>query len=121
MASKAEELLADLTAVHVVMDPQHEGLRDYAKLNLNTVTMTEIQHALADYDRRAALMHTAQVACEALRDDGYPVLPVREVPSAALADLQVNADTIHAALGQFASSEAVGMTLKSGAKEPKRG
>jgi hypothetical protein len=111
--------LAEIESRLLVMQPQHEGLRDFARLNLHEGTLREINASIAQYDRRIGLMMAAKAALEALRDDGHPDLDVREIPEAAFHDLQTNATTIAAALSQFASGAAMSMRLSPGQAEHK--
>lgn len=99
--------------------PVREGLADYARLNILPHTLEEIQAALVRYDRRIMLLHSFIVAAEALIDDGYPDLAVREIDAAALTDLQNQLDTITAARARFASNAASSVTLTAGAPEAK--
>jgi hypothetical protein len=113
----------------VVIAPQHEGLRDYARLNLQDGTRREIDDAIGDYDRRVRLLtearatyvtgRAAMVASnQALVDDGAPTLPTREITAAAVADLQAQLLTITAARGLFVV-QASTLGLQKGGVEPK--
>lgn len=99
--------------------PQHEGLRDYSRLNIQEATRREIMDALEDYERRRVLLEAAKAANQALVDDGHPDLPQREVSASALADLQDQLDTITAARALFQSNAATGLGLTAGQAEPK--
>lgn len=99
--------------------PQHEGLRDFALLNLQEATKLEIDSSLKLYDRRKDLLDKAKAALDALKADGHPEIPVREISEAAFADLQGNTSTIEAAMARFASNAAASISLVSGTVEPK--
>lgn len=99
--------------------PQHEGLRDFALLNLQEATKLEIDSSLKLYDRRKDLLDKAKAALEALKADGHPEIPVREISEAAFADLQGNTSTIEAAMARFASNAATTLALAEGRTEPK--
>lgn len=121
--------IAEIDAQLGQIIPQHEGLRDYARLNLQDGTRREIDDAIGDYDRRVALLQAAKAtyqssleamtaANQRLVDDGAPVLPQREISPTALADLQAQLDTITAARGLFVA-QATTLGLSAGAVEPK--
>jgi hypothetical protein len=99
--------------------PQHEGLRDFARLNLKAETLTEVRTSIDQYDRRVRLLTTAQTALEQLVADGYPDLLPRKVSDLVLQDLQDNEATIAAALKQFTSNAPTTLNLSAGATEAK--
>jgi hypothetical protein len=111
--------LAEIVSTLATIQPQHEGLRDFGRLNLKPATQVEVTASLEQYDRRVHLLAVAQAALEALLDDGYPELAPREVAETALKDLQENARTIDAALQQFASNSATALGLDATDTEPK--
>ena len=99
--------------------PQHEGLRDFAALNLHEPTKPIVAESIAAYDQRKALLDAARTALAALRTDGHPTLNVREIPQSAFDDLFQNAGTIQAALSRFAPERAVSFGLTVGDPESK--
>lgn len=100
--------------------PQLEGLRDYARLNIKPETQPVIATAIEDYQRRLEKIDAALASCDALTNDGYPELPVREVVEGIYADLAENAATINAALAKFkAKAEAASVTIVPGTPQPK--
>jgi hypothetical protein len=112
--------LAEIVAALATIPPQHEGLKDFARLNLKPETLVEIRTSLEQYDRRVRLLEAAQKANEVLLADGYPALEPREISDAAYQDLQTNKQTIDAALQQFTSpTPATTLGLAAGAVEPK--
>lgn len=111
--------ITEITTTLETLAPQHEGLRDYSRLNIQEATRREITDALDDYERRRVLLEAAKAANQALVDDGHPDLPQREVSASALADLQDQLDTITAARALFQSNAATGLGLTAGQAEPK--
>jgi len=101
------------------MKDEHEGLRDFARLNLSEPTLRDVNESIALYDRRVRLLLDTKAALEALINDGFPNLNPREIMPAELAELADQQATITAALKKFASNAAVGITLAPGATEPK--
>jgi hypothetical protein len=93
----------EIQAALAVMPPTLEGLRDFARLNLQRETQQEVVTTLEQYDRRVRLLEAALKALEVLLADGHPDLTPRDVSVAVLEDLQANARTIEAALQQFTS------------------
>ena len=111
--------LAQIVATLAAIAPTHEGLRDYARLNLLPATLLDIRASLEDYDRRVQKLQLAKTALEGLVGDGHPDLRPREIASAALRDLQENLASIAAAREQFVSNEAATLGLTAGTPEPK--
>lgn len=93
----------ELTAAQTVILPQIEGLHDFARLNLQPDTLTVVQAATIDFERRRDLIAAALAALDALSTDGYPEVPEREVIGAVYADLKDNVTTIEAAFTKFES------------------
>lgn len=100
--------------------PEHEGLRDFTRLDLKPETQAEVAASLANYDRRVGLLETAKAACEALMADGHPDLPVREIPASAFEDIAANHNTVMAAYARFSPApEAATITVVPGQPEDK--
>jgi hypothetical protein len=119
MATAVDQALDEIDARLAVLEPQYEGLQDFARLNLHPDTRREIEQSIEQYDRRLAVLRVAKEALERLRADGHPDLDVREIVDSAFRDLQDNAATIQAALAQFSSGQAAGLRLSSGPAERK--
>lgn len=119
--SAASDALAEINAALVELAPIHEGMRDYAVLDLQPETKEIVNSAVLRYDRRRDALNAAKAALEALLADQYPDIPVTEIPEAAYADLAANQSTITAALGKFAppNPAASSLGLTSGAPQPK--
>ena len=109
--------------------PTLEGLRDYARLNIQDGTRREIDDAIGDYDRRVGLLHSAKTAYQtqldlvtaadkALTDDGAPTLPERQISPAAIADLDDQLSTMGAARSLFVP-QATALGLSAGEPRPK--
>lgn len=114
-----DSALAEINERLATFAPQHEGLRDFALLNLQEATKVEIDSSLKLYDRRQDLLEKAKAALESLNADGHPDLPVREISTAAFDDLRNNTSTIEAAMARFASNAATSIALTEGKTEPK--
>jgi hypothetical protein len=115
-----EDAIAEIQTSLAEIDPQHEGLRDYAALDLQPETRAEIQTTIVIYDRRVNLLRAALAALEALVADGHPELPVRVIPEASYEDLVAQQETITAALAKFsAQPQAASLGITSEAPEPK--
>jgi len=109
--------------------PTLEGLRDYARLNIQDGTRREIDDAIGDYDRRVGLLNAAKTtyqtsldnmtaADKALTDDGAPTLPERQISPAAIADLDDQLSTMGAARSLFVA-QATTLGLSAGEPRPK--
>lgn len=109
-----ESAIIEIDAMLVSLEPQHEGLRDYGRLNLSEATQDVIRRLIRLYDRRVVVLVEAKTALQALMADHYPDLPNAEIDPPLLADLQANADTIQAALALFTSNTANRMRLTGG-------
>lgn len=114
-----EMAIKEITDLLAVFAPQHEGLRDYDRLNLHDDTHIEVRKSIAAYDRREAYLNAAIAALTGLMADGHPDIPVRTIDISELQDLQANAATIEAALLRFASNAAVDMAISGGNVVPK--
>lgn len=96
-----EDLKKELTEAKAVLEPQIEGLHDFARLNLKPETLTAVQNATTDFQRRLDLINAALAALGDLSADKYPQVPEREVIQAVFDDLQDNVTTIEAAFSKF--------------------
>lgn len=114
-----DQAIAEINERLATFAPQHEGLRDFARLNLQEAAAAVVNESIANYDRRQALLEAALAALTSLVNDGHPDLPVREISPAAFADLRDNTTTVEAAMATFASNAATSMALAAGAVAPK--
>ena len=118
MLTAVQAALAEIIATLAALAPVHEGLRDYATLNIQRETQIEIRTSLADMDRRVTALNAAKLALEALA--ALPIAPARDVTAAVLKDLQDQAATIEAALGTFIQRDpAAALGLAAQPPEPK--
>jgi len=117
--SQVSEAVIEIVETLTSLEAEHEGLRDYASLNLREETLAEVRSAIEVYDRRVLLLRAAQAALEALAADGHPELPVRTVAQAVHDDLDANAATIQAALAKFAPIVTAELNLEAGEAEEK--
>jgi hypothetical protein len=117
--SAVDTAITEIQAAVADLAPRHEGLRDFARLNLQPQTIADVQAAVAVYDRRVGLMNEALAVLQRLVADGYPRLDSREVDAAVLKELQDNAATIEAALSQFAPTIPKTLGLTAGPPVPK--
>ncbi len=121
MATAVEAAIAEIDAALTTVAPQHEGLRDFAKLNLQPETAAEVIQLTAVVDARVAALRVAKDALGALLGNGYPTLAIVEVTERVFADLAAQQTTIDAALGLFrATPEAAALGLGAGEPVPKR-
>lgn len=114
--SKVNEALAEIDAAILAMAPAHEGLRDYAMLNIAAETRVQVLAGITIYDRRLGLLLAAKERLELLLADGYPTLEIPPVEDEVMLDLKANSATIDAALGRFWAKppEAVTLTIVPG-------
>ena len=117
--SQVDKSLVEILKSLAALEAEHEGLRDYARLNLREDTLAQVHAAIEVYDRRVLLLRAAQAALEALAADGHPELPVRTVAQAVHDDLDANAATIQAALAKFAPIVTAELNLEAGEAEEK--
>lgn len=120
-----DDMIAEFQQALTDMAPAHEGLRDFAHLNLHTDTQERVNQAVLQYDRRRDLL-TASIAelqarKLALQGDLYPVLEIPLVTAETLEDLQQNESTISAALARFRAQPPDVASLNStpGTPQPK--
>ena len=120
MSPKLIALRDELLAAQNVLGPQIEGLRDFARLNLQAGTQAIIQEVTAGADRRMVLVSAALEAINNLSADSYPELPAKTIDEASYNDLAANVTTIQAAFGKFAKvEEAANVEIEAGMPEPK--
>jgi hypothetical protein len=119
MATAVEQAIAEIDERLATFAPQHEGLRDYALLNIQPHTLEAVRTMITQYDERVALLNRAKDALQALMTDGHPDIPIQDIDASALDDLKENAKTIEAALTRFGSNAATAMNLGVGKIEPK--
>ena len=117
MATPVDAALAHVNAVLAAIAPAHEGLRDYARMNILRETQVSVATALSQFDRRVAKLTAVKVALEALIAE--PDFSPLDIPAAALKDLQENAATVQAALALFTPGAATTLGLSAAAPEPK--
>lgn len=117
--TRVEEAIAEIKAALESMALAHEGLRDFARLNVAPGTLSAVQAGIEQYDLRKTLLEGALRGAEALVANGYPTLDLPSVTVSALTDLQNNAASISAALAQFEAMPAVDLNLSAGQAEPK--
>jgi hypothetical protein len=97
-----DELKAELLAAKTTIEPQIEGLHDFARLNLKPETLEAVKSATVDFERRLKLINEGLVALDNLASDQYPSVPERNVEAAVFNDLRENVSTIEAAFKKFA-------------------
>jgi hypothetical protein len=102
--SAVQDAIAEIEQSLDTLAPQHEGLRDYYRLNLLPPTMEIVKESIQLYDHRVAALETALAALKALDAAGHPDVIVREIPETEYQDLVNNKDTVDAALSTFAPS-----------------
>jgi hypothetical protein len=117
--SAVDDAVAEIDAQLATLSPQHEGLKDYQRLNLQPDTLTSVGQALAVYDRRVSLLTRGRDALTALQADGHPAFDVQQVTAAVYGDLAANQATIAAALAIFASDPAATLGLSASTPEAK--
>ncbi len=119
-----DAMIAEMQQALTDMAPAHEGLRDYAALNLHKPdTQEAVNAAVLEYDRRRDLLNTSistlQLVKAQLQADGYPVLEIPDVEAAVLADLKANKETIEAAYARFHLAMATSLNSQVVDVEPK--
>ena len=107
--------LAEVNATLAALAAPHEGLRDYARLNLLPETQIDVRAMLDKFDRRVARLTAVKLALEVLILEGDPAIGTREIADNVLRDLQGNERSISAALLLFAGAEqAAALGLAAG-------
>lgn len=112
--TKVEEALAEIVAELARIAPIHEGLQDFALLDIKPETKAAVQAAISQYNTRVSRLNDAKTGLQNLLADGYPTLEIPPVEAAVLADLSENQATIAAALAQFTANEAVTLSILPG-------
>jgi hypothetical protein len=118
--AKLDELKAELLAAKASIEPQIEGLHDFARLNLKPETLAIVQAATVDFERRLSLIVATLTALDNLAADKYPDLPPREVAQAVFFDLKDNVSTIEAAFAKFDALEATQVVINAGPPYPRK-
>ena len=115
-----KELIFELMAAKLTLEPIIEGYEDYLRLNIFSETKAIVQTALDASKQRLELITKALAALEALDQNGYPGLDPTPVTDAVYADLIEQRRTIEAALGQFhPENQATTVIITPGTPEPK--
>lgn len=117
--TKVEEAITEIRAALAEMEPIHEGLRDFARLNIHEDTRADVDAAIRQYDTRKAFLEAALLHAENLVIDCYPALDIPDVTLSVLADLEENKRTIDAAIAEFHSNAAGNLGLSAGFPEQK--
>jgi len=117
--SKVDEALAEIEAALAAMAPAHEGLRDFALLNLQDDTKTYVNDGIGQYDRRKGLLGNAKIHLEKLITDTYPTLRLPDASISVKADLSQNVGTIGAAFSEVTSEPAVSLGMTASEPETK--
>ncbi len=119
MANAVETALQELREQLELVGPIREGLEDFRRLNLETEAKAEIIEQIRFYQDRITLINAAVLALEALLNDNYPMLEVRELSPAVLEELKANMETLAAAFATFSQEEAASLGLRSEPPQPK--
>lgn len=117
MSSEALELLQlEIQEHRDTLAPQLEGFHDLASVDLQPESKAQALMDIQAGARREALSEAARFALQALREDGYPDLPIIKVPDAIYRDLADQKRTIDAALARYEAlpPEAVGGNVTVG-------
>lgn len=116
--SAIETAREEVNARAAALLPVQEGLRDFARLDLQPETRAAVEDALRACDLLVAAMESFVAASDALLTLGYPDFPRRDVSDAALADLQQQLETLAAARAAFQRDEARTIGIVPGVPEP---
>lgn len=114
-----DDALAEILTALEQIEPLLEGLRDFARLNLNPDTLSIVQGVIAEHEDRQAKLGVARDALRTLLADDYPFLPKHEIPQSAYADLAANDNSISVAFAHFTPETAATLGLSAGEKQPK--
>lgn len=118
-SENVEKLMQELLQARAVLEPQIEGLKDFARLNIGPVTKQKVTETDARFTKRAQRINEAVAALENLNADDFPSLPTVQVEQAIYDDLQAQVSTIAAAFGKFTGEKASTLGVTLGAPELK--
>jgi hypothetical protein len=99
--SVLSECLAELGYALTSLRPELTGLVEQRLLPNAEATNAALDAQIALFTHRQRLLEAAADALIALQNDGYPVVPMRDVPEEVYAELQSNAEEVLAALEHF--------------------
>lgn len=119
MATAVDAALAEVNAALASLAPPREGLKDFDRLNIHPDTQAIVRESIVLFDQRWDLLQQLKGSLEAILNDGYPTLAVRQIPASAFEDLKDNAATIEAAFATFSEATATALGLSSGIPEIK--
>lgn len=113
------DLKSELEGFISKMEPEIEGLADFARLNLAASTKSVITATTQEFNTRMALMKAALKTLLDLDSNRYPDSPIRPVAADVFKDLQGNVQTISAAFAKFAPpEEAATVNIIPGTPQP---
>jgi hypothetical protein len=114
MSSAASDAYrAELDAMLSVLVLPLEGLHYDDRLAPAGEVSEEIDGDITQYERRQRLIQTVLAAMDALDADGYPEMPIEELPPSIYDVLEHQAEAILAALGRFRrAAEAVAVAAE---------
>jgi hypothetical protein len=121
MAASAalDMFLAELHVLKAQWEPELEGFRDFARLDIEPSSLVLVQERIALYERRLALVDAELARMEDLIEDGYPLIPPFEVPTSVQVDLAAQLLTQQEAFQTVVGiAEAVRGVITPGALEP---
>jgi hypothetical protein len=119
MATAVDQAVTEVQAALAVARPQLKGLEFFLRLDQNDQTRGALEQRRVDTDRRIGVLQAALQALENLNADGYPVVPVLEVPDTVLIDLTNDLSVEEAALALFTSNRATELNPTAGVPEAK--
>lgn len=99
------KLVAEIKQATDTINPQIEGLHDFARLNLKEETQVIVKRVTQDFEKRRDLLNVATAALQALSENGYPTVDQQDVIGAVYDDLKQNVATIEAAFDKFTAIE----------------
>ena len=100
-----ENLKSELLEAKATIEPQIEGLHDFARLNIQSSTKEKVDAAIVDFERRLKLIVEALACLDNLVADNYPVVAQRDVADAVYTDLAEQVKTVTAAFQKFSLNE----------------
>lgn len=120
MATAVDAAIVEIDLALAAYAPIFEGLKDYARLDIQQHTREEVDQATQTYDSRINALKKARAGLVALVENGHPDLGIREVDASVTSDLQENAATIEAARARFSSvNTAASLAFTAGPPERK--